>query len=184
MTPNDRRRRHDLAAARYLEAIERDDFDAIAALWADAATDAELAVALREVHAGLVDEQKWVADTTATLTVAAAVEQHLPSAALIRPQAGPITVSDVADSVFRNPPDRLSAAGHEMNERLRTARDLLPTDLALSKLSAWAEALYGPAPAEYWQAFRQAALKLELRRGADAEYHLAARPAPKPEDRP
>jgi hypothetical protein len=182
MTPNDRRLRLDLAAARYLEAIERDDFDAIAALWADAATDAELAVALREVHAGLVEEQKWAADTTAT--VAVAVEQHLPSATIIRPQAGPFTVADVADSLFRHPPDRLSAPAHEMNERLRTARDLLPADLALSKLSAWAEALYGPAPAEYWQAFRQAALKLELRRSADAEYHLAARPAPKPEDRP
>jgi hypothetical protein len=27
-------------------------------------------------------------------------------------------------------------------------------------------------------------VKLELRRGAEAEYHLAARPAPKPEDQP
>jgi len=65
MTPNERRLRLDLAAARYLDAAERDDFDTVAELWADAATDAELAAALREVHTGLVEGQKWRADTGA-----------------------------------------------------------------------------------------------------------------------
>jgi hypothetical protein len=51
--------------------------------------------------------------------------------------------------------------------------------LGLSKLVAWAEALFGPAPMEYWKAFRQAALKLELRRNAEVQYQLAARRGPK-----
>ncbi len=184
MTPNVRRLRLDLAAARYLEAMERDDFETVAALWSDATNDAELAAVLRDVHAGLTEEQHWTDMTAATGAMIAAVEQHLPSATVIRPPVGPVTVADVADHLFRHPPDRLPAAAHELNDRLRSARDLIPTDLALSKLSAWAEAKFGSAPAEYWQAFRQAALKLEMRRAADAEYHLAARPAPKLEDRP
>jgi hypothetical protein len=184
MTPNDGRFRLDLAAARYLEALERDDFATVAALWSDAAADAELAAALREVHAGLAEEQQWADVTAATAVVSVAVEQHLPSGTVIRPPVGPVTVADVAEDLFRHPPDRLPAAAHQMNEVLRAARDLLPADLALSKLTTWAESKFGPAPAEYWQAFRQAALKLELRRAADAQYQLAARPAPKPEDRP
>ena len=70
-----------------------------------------------------------------------------------------------------------------LNERLRRLQEPLPEDLGLSGLIGWAEKRFGSAPAEYWKAFRQAAVKLELRRGAEAEYHLAARRAPKPEEK-
>ena len=66
-----------------------------------------------------------------------------------------------------------------MNERLRSARDPLPADHGLSNFVAWAEEKYGAAPTTYWKVFREAAIKLELRRGAEAEYQLAARRAPK-----
>jgi hypothetical protein len=95
-----------------------------------------------------------------------------------------VAVGDVANALFRHAPDRLSAAAHVLNDRLRTAADELPADLGLSKLVAWAEARFGPADPEYWRAFHQAAIKLELRRAATIEYALAARSAPKREDRP
>jgi hypothetical protein len=113
--------------------------------------------------------------------VTAAVETYMPSAEIVRPHFGPVTVADVAEELFQHTPDRLPAAAHLLNERLRSTADPLPEELGLVRLTAWAEARFGKAPAEYWMVFRQAAVKLELRRAAEAEYHLAARRAPKHE---
>lgn len=179
MNPTDRRLLLDLAAARYLDALERDDFATMAAVWQLAQADPELEAILREVHAGLLDEQAH----TAAVALNAAVEMHLPSAEIIRPAAGPVTVADVADQLFRHTPDRLPAEAHLLNERLRLMKEPLPADLGLSKLTAWGEAKFGAAPPEYWKAFRQAAIKVELRRAAEGEYQLAARRAPKPKDK-
>jgi hypothetical protein len=183
MTPNDRLR-IDIAAARYLEAVERDDIDTIAAIWTAAAVDPELEAALNGIHAGLIDEQDAADLTAASAAVKSAVEVYFPSATVVRPTAAAIIVADVAAELFRHPPDRLPAAAHQLNDRLRNAREPLPADLALSKFTVWAESKFGPAPEEYWKVFRQAALRLELRRSAEAEYHLAARSAPKPKELP
>jgi hypothetical protein len=180
MNPTDRRLWLDLTAARYLDAVERADFDAQEELWQLAATDPDLEAAFHEVHADLVAEQ----EATIAAAVSAAVEQHLRSAEVIKPSAGPVTVADVADELFRHTPDRLPAVAHALNDRLRTAADPLPPDLGLSKLTAWAEARYGAAPPEYWAAFRQAALKVRMRATADTEFQLAARRTPRPEGQP
>jgi hypothetical protein len=184
MNPIDRCLQLDLAAARYLAALEREDFPAMAAFWRLALADPELETVLREVHTGLVEEQAHEAAAAAAATLTAAVETHLPSAEIVRPGAHLVTVGDVAEELFRHTPDRLPAEAHFLNERLRASREPLPENLGLSGLIGWAEKLFGAAPAEYWKAFRQAAVKLELRRGAEAEYYLAARRAPKPEDKP
>jgi hypothetical protein len=173
MTPHDRLR-IDLAAARYLDALERDDHAALADLWELAAADAALLAAIHDIHAGLIEERLQAAADA----VAAAVEAHLPSAEVVRPATGPLTVADVADELFRHTPDRLSAEAHALNEKLRASRDPLPADLGLSKLVAWAEKNYGAGPAEYWKAFLQAAIKLELRSAAAVEFGLAARSTP------
>jgi hypothetical protein len=123
-----------------------------------------------------------VATSSAALT--AAVEKHLPSAEIVQSKAGPVTVADVAEELYRHTPDRLPAEAHVLNERLRATQEPLPDELGLSGLTAWAETRFGVAPAEYWRAFRQAAVKLELRRAAEAEYHMAARRAPQPEEKP
>jgi hypothetical protein len=183
MNPTDRRLQLDLAAARYLAALERDDFTAMADIWRLALADPELEAVLREVHTGLIEEQAGEATAAAAAALAAAVETHLPSAEIVRPSAGAVTVGDVAEELFRHTPDRLPAEAHLLNERLRVSQEPLPEELGLSGLIGWAEKLFGAAPAEYWKAFRQAAVKLELRRGAQAEYHLAARSAPKPEEK-
>jgi hypothetical protein len=184
MNPSDDRLRLDLAAARYQEAMEREDFDTMAEVWQLALAEPELESALRDVHAGLLEEQALEATATAEVALTAAVESHLPSADIVRPGAGPVTVGDVANELFRRAPDRLPAAAHLLNEQLRSSLEPLPPDLGLSKLTAWAEATFGAGPAEYWKAFRQAAVKLELRRAAEREYRLAARQTPPSEDRP
>jgi hypothetical protein len=183
MNPIDRRLQLDLASARYLAALEQEDFTAMADLWRLALGDPELEAVLREVHTGLIEEQADDATASAVTAVTAAVETHLPSAEIIRASAGPVTVGDVAEELFRHAPDRLSSEAHLLNERLRASRKPLPEDLGLSGLIGWAEKRFGAAPVEYWKAFRQVAVKLELRRGAEGEYNLAARRAPKREDK-
>lgn len=175
MNAADRRLWLDLQAARYLAAIDAEDIDAQDAVWALAAKDTELEEALHAVHEGVNAER----DAEAARAVADAVAQHLPSAEVIRLAAGPVTVGMVAAELFRHAPGKLSAAAHQLNDRLRQSAEELPTDLGLSKLTAWAEARFGPAEAGYWAAFRAAALKLELRAAAEVEYQLAARQAPK-----
>ncbi|OWK37301.1 hypothetical protein [Fimbriiglobus ruber] len=171
MTPSDRRLWLDLQTARYLDALERFDFDRQDELWALAAADPELEAAFHSLHVGLEE-----ADAEATAdALAAAVEKHLPSAEIVRPAAGPVTVSMVAEELFRHTPDRLSADAHALNDRLRQSADELPAELGLPTLTAWAEARFGPAPAEYWQAFRQAAIKTRMRARADEEFQIAAR---------
>jgi hypothetical protein len=44
-------------AARYLEAVELDDFDAQESLWQQAAKDPELTALFQQVHGDLVSEQ-------------------------------------------------------------------------------------------------------------------------------
>jgi hypothetical protein len=184
MTDRDRQRQIDLLAIQFAQALEADDFETVDRLWTIASTDPDLETVFVDAASELV--QLYEADTRARLdeVVTEAAEKHLVSGRIIRPTGAAITVADVANDLFHRPQGGLPAAAHQVNERLRMSSDLLPADLALSKLTAWAEARFGPAPANYWKAFRQAALKLELRRAAEAEYHLAARPAPKPEDQP
>jgi hypothetical protein len=184
MNTNNRRLQLDLAAARYLDALDRDDFTAMADIWQSALSDPELDMVLRELHAGLIEEQTQEAVATSSAALTAVIEKHLPSAEIVPSEVGPVTVADVAEELFRHTPDRLPAEAHVLNERLRATQEPLPDELGLSGLTAWAETRFGVAPAEYWRAFRQAAVKLELRRAAEAEYHLAARRAPKPEEKP
>src|SRR5262245_51170166 len=141
----------DLTAARYLDAVERSDFDAMNAIWEAAQGDADLEKALHEVHAGLVEEELGKHSPTETALVRA-VETHLPSAEIIREKEGPITVADVAEELFRHAPDRLPALAHALNEKLRTIQQALPTDLGLTRLTEWAEAIFGAAPPDYWKA--------------------------------
>jgi hypothetical protein len=182
MTHHDRLR-IDLAAAAYLDALARDDVDTQARLWGQAAADPGLLAVFQEVHAGLLDENEASDHTATGAAIAQAAETHLTSAEVVRPPTGPVTVGDVADELFRHTPDRLPPEAHALNAALRASSEPLPADLGLSKLTAWAEAKFGPAAAGYWAAFRAAALKLELRQAAVAEFALAARSAPKTEDK-
>jgi len=184
MNPIERRLQLDLAAARYLGALERDDFAAMAEMWRAASDDQALEAVLREVHAGLLEERVHEELAAVAEGITAAVEGHLPSAEIVRRTSGPVTVADVADELYRHSPDRLPIDAHLLNERLRESREPLPESLGLSMLTAWAESRFGVAPPEYWRFFRQAAVKLVLRCAAENEYRLAARRTSKAEGKP
>jgi len=184
MNPVERRSYLDLAAARYLDALERDDFAAMEDIWRTAEADLELEQILREVHAGLLEVQVHEDAAAVEAVITTAIESHLPSAEIVRVVAGPITAAAVAEEMYRHTPDRLPIDAHLLNELLRQSGEPLPADLGLSELVAWGETHFGAAPAEYWKVFRQAAVKLELRQAAEAEYCLAARRTPQPEGKP
>ena len=154
----------------------------MSAIWKLTATYPELVEILEDLHAGLLEEQAQADLAAAEAALADVVGKHLPSAEIMR--SGEVTVADVADELYRHTPDRLPAEAHALNETLRGCHEPLPSELGLSKLAAWGDAKFGPAPIEYWQAFRKAAVKLQLQRTASSEYRLAARPAPKPEEKP
>jgi hypothetical protein len=175
MTDRERQRQLDLLAIQFAHALEAGDFETIDRLWNAAAMDTELEATLLGTATELAQTFDTEAQAHVDAAVVAAVEQHLPSAEVVEPTSGPLTVADVANELFRHTPDRLPAEAHALNEQLRSARVRLPDDLGLSKLASWGEIHFGTAPTEYWKAFRQAAIKLELRRAADAEYQMAAR---------
>ncbi len=177
MTSNDRSLWIDFVAARYLDAIERDDFDAQLELWRVAETNPELLAAFHDIHAGLIAEE----NEAAVAAVDAAAGKHLLSGEIIQPKGRPVTVADIANELFHHTPDRLPAEAHALNERLRAVSESLPDDLGFSRLMAWAEARFGSAPVGYWKAFYAALVKLDLRRASETEYQLAARAAPKSE---
>lgn len=171
----------DRLADEYLAALDTADRPELDRIWELAAFDPELEAVLHELHAAL-DEGDRVRDArTAKPALADAVRTHLPSAEIIVPISGPVTVGDVARELLRHPPAGLPADAHALNEALQNSSDTLPENLGLSKLVAWAEPRFGNAPPAYWKAFRLAALKLEMRRASAEEYQLAARRGPKPE---
>ena len=181
MTPNRDRLQRELLAATYWEALEADDFETERRLWQLAETDAELVALFEQVHADLLAEQASTgAEFTNALT--AAVQQHLTAAVVTPPTT--TSVQAVAEEVFRQPPQRLSAASHALLEKMRHDATVLPDERALSKLTAWLEAKFGPAEAALWKAIRSAAMKLDARRTSERDYQMAARQAPKSESHP
>ena len=92
-----------------------------------------------------------------------------------------ISVPNIAEAVTYYTQKMGYREAFRVNDELRSSNEPLPRELGLTGLIAFAEAKFGIAPREYWKAFRQVALKLELRRAAVTEYQLAARKPPKPE---
>jgi hypothetical protein len=173
----DRKKWLDLRTLEYLEALERQDWDTQDRLWELARGDAELETALLQLHEGLAEEEQELL----TRSIADAAEKHLVGTTERTPVTGPITVAHVAEELLRRVPEGLTAESHALNAKLRDCPDLLPEQLGLPKLIAWAEAKFGSAESDYWRAFREAALRLELRLAAQTEFQLAARRAPKPD---
>ena len=180
MTNRENQHRLDALALRYLRAVESEDFDTIETLWRQADDDPDLDAMLHGLHAELVAEQ----DARETAAVASAVldqvEKHMPSAEVIRPTTGPLTVADVAEYIRRHPPPGLTTDDLQLNDVLRRTTEAVPAELGISQVVNWGRR-FGWAPEAYWRAFRQAALKLRMQRDAEGEYRAAARPTkPKP----
>lgn len=180
MTDRENQQRLDRLAMKYLAATEAEDFETISALWEQAADDADVDAMLHGLHAEIVAEQDAQEHEAIASAVLDAVEKHLPSAELIRPATGPLTVAEVAEYIRRHPPAGLTADDLKMNDVLQTSVEKVPAELGISQVVRWG-ARFGPAPEAYWRAFREVALDLWMERTSAENYQLAARPQrPKP----
>jgi hypothetical protein len=174
MTDRARQRQLDLLAIQFADALEVGDFATIDRLWAAAALDPELETIFLETAAELARTYDAEAQAQLESAVVAAVERHMPSAELIRPAAGPLTVAEVAEFLRSHPPAGLTTDEIAANEQLRQSTQVVPTELGMSQVLDWGRQ-FGLLPETYWRAFRQAALKLRMRREADANFQMAAR---------
>ena len=137
MTNRENQHRLDRLALQYLAAVEAEDFETIDALFEQAADDAELDAMLHGLNAELVAEQDARERAAITAAVLDAVEQHLPSAEVIRPAVGRLTVAEVAEHIRRHPPSGLTAADLRINDVLRGTTEAVPEELGLSQVLGW-----------------------------------------------
>jgi len=174
MTDRENQHRLDELALRYVAAVEAEDFDTVGALWEQAADDPDLDAMLHGLHAELAAEQEAEHAAIASAVVEQ-IERHLPSAEIIRPATGPLTVADVAEHLRRHPPAGLTIEDLRLNDVLRQLTDAVPTELGISQVIRWGTR-FGSAPEAYWRAFRDAALDLWMQRTSAEHYQMAARP--------
>jgi hypothetical protein len=174
MNERENQLRLDRLAMEYLAALDAENFDAIARLWEQAEDDADLDAMLHGLNAEIVAQQDAAEASTLDAAVIGAIEQQMPSAEIILPAAGPVTVAEVAEQLLRRPPPGLTADDLRLNDSLRKQSAEIPADLGISQVVRWGSQ-FGAAPEAYWRAFRQAALKLRMQRQSDAEYRTAAR---------
>jgi hypothetical protein len=175
MTDRDNQLRLDRLALQYLAALDAQDFDTVEAFWGQAADDDQLAEMLHGLHAELGAEQDARERDALDAAVVASIEEHLPSAEVIRPAAGPLTAAEVAEHIRRHPPAGLTTDDLRLNDVLRQVAAEVPETLGLRQVVRWGSR-FGPAPEAYWRAFREAALELQMRRSSAEHYRLAARP--------
>lgn len=185
--------RQDLAALRYLDAVEAGDWEAAAALWEQAAGDPDLAEALEELSDGLAAELEpgpgWHADAAA---VVALIDRHLPSAAPPpQPPPGPPTAGDVAARIAGDVSllSKLGPDERQVNAALLADRTPLPAEMGVGQLAQWASSLPVGASQAYWRVFRHVAVLLTMTRppqagGGGAGATLAAARAPSANAKP
>lgn len=175
MTSREKQHRLDQLALQYLAAVETEDFDTIDALWEQAADDADLDAMLHGLNAELAAEQDAQEHAAVASAVLDTIEKHMPSAEVIRPATGPLTVAEVAEHIRRHPPAGLTTDDLKLNDLLRKATEAVPGELGISQVIRWG-ARFGSAPEAYWRAFREVALDLWMERTSAANYQIAARP--------
>ncbi len=105
MTDRENQSRLDTIAMNYLTAVETGDFYAITDIWVQAENDSDLADMLHGLNAELSRDQDTEEAVNARGVIDAAIEKHMPSAEVIRPTFGPLTVAEVAEHI-RKPTTR------------------------------------------------------------------------------
>lgn len=170
--------RRDRSVERYILALERGDFDAVAAILDEAAMDPELDRLLAEVDAALHAEAGLTIRADDAKTVRALLFRHLPSA-FVEPETGPPTVGDVAARLRADHasgqqpllPGDLSANDQLLGNRTVLAGRLTPR--VIRQLTA---PLGVQASDRYWELFRRAAVELGIAREGAGYHQAAARP--------
>lgn len=167
--------RRDRQVERYILALDRGDFDTVAAILAAAENDPDLDRLLVEVDGALHAEAQLTTQAEDERTVRTLLRKHLTSA-FAEPETGPPTVGDVAARL---------QADHAAGRQLLLAGDLVANDQLLGNRTALAgrinarlvkqiaEDLGVDASLTYWECFRRAAVVLAMTRDTGA-IHLAA----------
>jgi hypothetical protein len=169
--------RRDQQVERYILALDRGDFDAVAAILAAAETDPELDRLLVEVDAALHAEAGLTTRTEDAKTVRTLLRKHLPSA-FAEPETGPPTVGQVATRLQADHdsgkhvllPGDLHANAQLLGQTIPLTGRLTPRTIRQAT-----EPLGVQASDRYWELFRRAAGELALTR-AGAVHQAAARP--------
>jgi hypothetical protein len=165
----------------YLQAMERQNFEAMEKLWELAAHDAELTQAFREINEGLLEEAKDQHEQETSSQIGELVDRHLPSATRIPEPKPRLTVAQVLQEMGPKASSQQLPGLAELLAQLASSTEPLPEELGLTPLTRWAETLFGPAPASFWRAFQHAAVDLDNRQNAVPHYALAARSKPRQE---
>lgn len=179
-------RRRELAVARYVDALDRGDFAAVAAVLAEAAADPELDRRLVGVNAALHEEAGLPTFEEHAQTVRQLLWQHLPSAVDEPPAAPPLTVGVVAARIQgERAGQALSPSDRMANLRLASDETVLSGPFTPAVVARLATALGVEASERYWELFRRTAATLAIgrQRGevalAAARRQGATRRAPK-----
>jgi hypothetical protein len=182
MTNRENQLRLDLISMQYLAAVDGSDFETLEALWLEAQDDPDLSEMLHELNAEIVTEQDASRAAITKTEIDALFDKYMPSAEVIRPEPGPLTVAQVAGYLRKHPSVGMTADDLAVNERLCTSSSLVPLDLGMQAVASWGRQ-FGLVPESYWKAFRQVALLLRMRRESAENYQMAARPT-KPPSKP
>jgi hypothetical protein len=84
MSDRQNQRRLDDIAMKYLAAIEASDFDAIEAMWIQAADDSDMDAMLHGLNSELAAETDASENATIDAAVLDNIQKHMPSAEVIR----------------------------------------------------------------------------------------------------
>jgi hypothetical protein len=178
MTPQDHNLWIDMITARYITAMETDDFEQQNAIWELARTNEELIQSLNDIQDAMLEEQR----ERETHTIKGSVAAAMPSARIEQPAEGPLTVAEVVAEVLNSAAGKLDAVGHRWIAQLHDKPVPVPDLKQLSKLRQWIETEFGTPPPRVAEVFQTALQDLRIRRqAANAEtYQLAARKAAAP----
>jgi len=168
--------RIDWLCGQYLAALEALDFNAMDKLWEMAANDTALEEAFHQLHEALLEEEQEQNRTD----IKQVVQDHLPSAQIVDPPHQ-LTVADVMacwpnEARYQNHPE-----WNDLLATMRQSTEPMPSEVAASRLEAWAIRQFGSGSKLFWQAFHRAATMARMRMNSTTHYSLAARPAPKRE---
>jgi hypothetical protein len=169
--------RRDQQVERYILALDRGDFEAVAEILAAAESDPELDRLLVDVDGALHAEAHLTTRAEDAQKVRTLLWKHLPSANL-EAESGPITVGDVASRLqdqHAMGKQLLRGADVIANERLHGNRTPLTEKLNARYIKQLADSLDIEASPMYWESFRRAAVVLAMARDAGAVQLAAAR---------
>ena len=168
--------RIDWLCGQYLAALEELNFDAMDKFWEMAASDPDLEQAFHQLHDGLLEEEQEQLRSE----IKQVVQEQLPSAQVIEPPQQ-LTVADVMACWPNDVRYQNHTEWNGLLTAMRQSTEPMPSEVAASKLEAWATQQFGTGPKLFWQAFHRATMLARMRVNSTTHYSLAARPAPKRE---